>query len=108
MLFDGAMRIGKSIGLIFCAGAATAIVLDVIALVEKGAYVPLKAGTIWAVIDRPSLALTQAGIERHVAVWLWDPLLLTLLTAPVWLVLAIPGLFLLYISRWRRRLREEH
>ena len=107
MLFHGAMRIGKTIGLVFLTGAATAIVLDVIALIEKGSYLPLKAGTIWAVIDRPSLGLTQVGIERYVAPWLWDPVMLTLLTSPLWLVLAIPGLFFLLISRWRRRLREE-
>jgi hypothetical protein len=33
--------------------------------------------------------------------------MLTLLTSPVWLVLAIPGLFFLALSRWRRRLHEE-
>ncbi len=107
MLFDGAMRIGKTIGLVLCAGAVTAIALDVIGLIEKGSYLPLKAGTIWAVIDRPSLGLTQAGIERHVAPWLWDPVMLTLLTSPLWLILAIPGLLFLLISRWRRRLHEE-
>ncbi len=106
MLFHGAMRIGKTIGLVFSAGAATAIILDVIGLIEKGSYLPLKAGEIWALIDRPSLNLTQAGIERYVAPWLWDPVMLTLLTSPLWLVLAIPGLFFLLVSRWRHRLRE--
>lgn len=105
MLFHGAMRIGKTIGLVFCAGAAIAVALDVIRLIEKGSYLPLKAGTIWAVIDRPSLSLTQAGIERHVAPWLWDPVMLTLLTSPLWLILAIPGVFFLLISHWRKRLR---
>ena len=31
----------------------------------------------------------QPAIERHVAEWLWDPVVLTILTTPAWLVLGL-------------------
>ncbi|MDF2094785.1 hypothetical protein [Aquibaculum arenosum] len=49
-------------------------------------------GLFWYSIDPASLSLTQAGIERHLLPWLWDPLLLTVLNwgaVPVFAILAV-------------------
>src|ERR1041385_2184628 len=66
-----------------------------------------KIGDAWHAIASTSLQLLQPAIERHVAVWLWDPVMLTILTAPTWLVLGILGSFFILIGRKKKR-SEEH
>src|SRR3982074_2085283 len=50
-----------------------------------------KLGDTWNAIHSTSLQLLQPAIERHVAEWLWDPVALSVLTAPTWLVFAVLG-----------------
>jgi hypothetical protein len=52
-------------------------------------------------LHRDSLQLLQPALERHVAVWLWDPVLLTVLQWPFMAVLAAPGLALAVLGRRR-------
>lgn len=69
---------------------------EAIALAGAGhQFIPL--GQIWFEIDPPSLNMTQAGIQRHVAPWLWDDLLQPLLELPAWPVLAGLGTVLLWL-----------
>jgi hypothetical protein len=65
-------------------------------------YTPL--GQIWTNVHSSSLQLLQPAIERHVAKWLWDPIVLNILTAPAWLVFAILGAILMLIGRKKRPL----
>jgi hypothetical protein len=58
-------------------------------------FIPL--GQLWFEIDPPSLNMTQAGIQRHVAPWLWDDLVQPLLEQPAWPVLGGLGLVLLWL-----------
>ncbi|HEU0221061.1 MAG TPA: hypothetical protein VFR34_02475 [Paracoccaceae bacterium] len=58
-------------------------------------------GTLWAEWHRDSLLLLQPALERHVAVWLWDPVMLTVLLAPAAPVLFLIGLVLLLLGRRR-------
>lgn len=52
----------------------------------------------------PALLNTaQAGIQRHVAPWLWDGVALPVLEQPVWLVPALLGGLLLLPALLRRR-----
>lgn len=59
-------------------------------------------GTWWFMLDRDSLQLLQPALERHVAVWLWDPVMLTVLQWPMAAVLAVPGLGLALAGRSRK------
>ena len=47
------------------------------------------------------LPALQKAIGGNVHPFLWDPLMLTLLKAPVWLAFAAIGLFLMWIARRR-------
>lgn len=47
--------------------------------------------------------ILQPAIERHVHPALWDPVLLTLMTWPVWAVFAPLGLAFLWLGARRRR-----
>ena len=64
-----------------------------------------KVGDVWYAVHPTSLQLLQPAIERHieprVGQWLWDPVVLTILTAPAWLVLGIIGAVLMLIG-WKR------
>lgn len=80
----------RSVGLVL---VALGLVAGGVDLVSDGQLRAL--GAWWFALHRDSLQLLQPALERHVAVWLWDPLMLTLLQWPLALVLAGAGLVLL-------------
>jgi hypothetical protein len=55
----------------------------------------ITVGAFWAKSHFKSLQIIQPVIERYIALWLWDPVMLTLLLAPLWLVSGILGLIIL-------------
>jgi hypothetical protein len=90
-------------GLLALAAAATGA--DMAATAQSG--LRLRAvGEWWFRLDRDSLQLLQPAIERHVAVWLWDPVMLTLLEQPAALLVAGLGAALLGSAALRRRKSE--
>jgi hypothetical protein len=60
-------------------------------------------GELWYRLSPGTLNLTQAVTQRYVLPELWDPVLLTVLLWPAFLVLAVPGLVLLALGSLRRR-----
>lgn len=42
-------------------------------------------------LDRGLLNMAQAGVQRHLAPWIWDSLILPVLVRPAWLVPACLG-----------------
>ncbi|MHA1569749.1 MAG: hypothetical protein ACTSXZ_09775 [Alphaproteobacteria bacterium] len=97
------MRTGRIVGWGLLLLAAAALGWEVIAWGLTGNYEVLLPGRLWASIDRPSLNLTQAVVQRYILPELWDYLILPLLLAPLWLVLAVPGLLLALLGRYGRR-----
>jgi hypothetical protein len=71
-------------------------------LADNGALVFTSLGEHWFTIHRESLNAAQAGIERHVAPFLWDPVMTTILLLPAWLVVGGLGA-LLYLLGYRRK-----
>jgi hypothetical protein len=63
-----------------------------------------KLGDLWSSIHQNSLLLLQPAVERHVAEWLWDPVILTVLEQPSWLVLGIVGILLMLLGRKKKPL----
>jgi hypothetical protein len=61
------------------------------------------AGELWYRLSPGTLNLTQAVTQRYVLPELWDPVLLTVLLWPAFLVLAVPGLILFALGSLRRR-----
>lgn len=76
-----------------CAGA------EILASLQAGQWTRLAAGEVWFRLDSSSLNLSQAVIQRYVAPWLWDPAIVTMLLAPAWLVLGLPGALLTRVRR---------
>lgn len=62
-------------------------------------------GEVWSGLSPASLALTEAFVREAVHPALWDHVAGTLLTLPVWAVLAPLGLLLLALGSRRQRPR---
>src|SRR5262245_54777479 len=104
---DGSIMIRfvfRFIGFWILAGGFIALVYDGTKSIAGNAVSFTPLGQIWANIHSTSLQLLQPAIERHIAVWLWDPIVLSVLTAPAWLVFGILGAILMLIGRKKKPL----
>jgi hypothetical protein len=81
---------------------------DGLIFLETGTYSPTTLGEIWYAVDRASLNLIQAVIERYIAQWLWQSVIFPLLIWPAWAVLGAAGLLVgvLFGRGGRRRRRS--
>ena len=71
---------------------------------SDGQWIVTPLGAHWFKLHAASLSISQAAIERHVAPWLWDPVILTLLQIPTWVFFGVLGLLLYWIGRRRKQL----
>ncbi|MBX6424995.1 MAG: hypothetical protein IRZ09_03625 [Variibacter sp.] len=94
----------RFVGFLFLAAAFTALLYDGTKTIAGSEiyYTPL--GATWNAVHSTSLQLLQPAIERHLAVWLWDPVMLNILTAPTWLVLGVVGALLILLGRKKQPL----
>jgi hypothetical protein len=72
-------------------------------LAGSGQLVLTPLGAYWYKIDPGSLNLFQAGVERHVHPYLWDPVILSILELPAFAVLCGVGVVLYWLGRMRKR-----
>ena len=90
----------KSLGLLLLAGAFAALVVDGTRSVAAGTPALLPLGrTASALFPNAFLAMHQQ-VSTH-APMLWDPVMVTILLLPAWLVLGMVGLVLLAVTRRR-------
>jgi len=97
------MLIGRVIGWSLLIMAAIVVAVDLIGWYVNGSFALMAAGDLWFRISPNSIELAQPAIQRHIAAWLWDPVILTVLLWPAELVLAVPGLLLAWSCRARER-----
>ncbi len=90
------MVVGRIIGWLFIVAAVIVFLRDAIAWYETGVFTPIALGKLWYDINPTSLELAQPAIQRHVAPWLWDAVVLVLLC---WATPVFAGLgFLLLLA----------
>ena len=94
----------RFVGFLILAGGFIALIYDGTKSIAGSTLVFTPLGQIWNNVHSSSLQLLQPAIERHVAQWLWDPVVLTVLTAPAWLVFGILGAILMLIGRKKKPL----
>jgi hypothetical protein len=98
----------RSLGFLILAGGFMALIYDGTKSIGGGALVFSPLGLFWNNVHTTSLQLLQAAVERHIeprlGQWLWDPVILTVLTAPAWLVFGIIGAILMLIGRKKKPL----
>jgi ABC-type Fe3+ transport system permease subunit len=95
--------IGRLIGwLLFLAGLSV-LVRDVLVSIDTKRWAPIALGQLWFDLNRSSLNLTQAIVQRYIHPFLWDPVIVTLLLCWAFAVLMVLGLVILAISSRRTR-----
>jgi hypothetical protein len=95
------MIIGRVIGWLLLIAAGITLVGDVMAWSQTGIWRLSAAGQLWFKLDHNSFNVVQDVIQRYVSPKLWDPVIQTILQFYALLVLAIPGLLLLWVTRSR-------
>ncbi len=95
----------RLVGMLFLAGGFVFLVYDgARSLADNSFFKLYKFGQLCSDIHQRSLLLLQPAIERHVAVWLWNPVIQTVLEQPVWLVLGVLGIVLMLLGRRKKPL----
>ena len=94
----------RFLGLWMLAAAFIFLVYDGAGWVANGVLSSMQVGTLWASIHQASLLLLQPAVERHVSPWLWNPVIMTVLEQPVWLVFGIIGVVLILLGRKKKPL----
>jgi len=85
-------------GLLVLACAVIAIVADAGRSIGQSELAFMPIGQVWFDLSRETLNTAQAAIQRHVSPVLWDPVIMTVLTWPVWAVALPLGLLLLSLG----------
>jgi hypothetical protein len=59
-------------------------------------------GEQWRQLAPESLNVSKVWIEANAGKWLWDPVILAILSAPTWVVFGILGVFLYWLGQKRK------
>ena len=100
------MIVGRLVGWLLIIAALVAEGRDLWGLWDTGHFQVSVIGKLWFEVSPNTLLLAQPAIQRHVAAWLWDPVIATMLQWPAALTLAVPGLALIWACRRRDRRRR--
>jgi len=93
--------VGRLIGwIMFLAGFAV-LVRDALVWTDTKRWAPIVLGQLWYELNRSSLNLVQAMIQRYIHPFLWDPVIVTILLSWAFAVLMVLGVLLLIIFRRR-------
>jgi hypothetical protein len=102
---DGAMIIGRFLGLIFVVCGLAAFARDFWVSYQVRSWSPIALGQLWYDINRTSLIMAQAGIERYLSVRAWD-IIDQMLTVWACVALLLIGVGLLIAFRRRQDVIE--
>ena len=94
----------RFVGFVILAAAFVSLIYDGTKTIAGSQVHFTKLGTAWFNFHPNSLQLLQPAIERHVAEWLWNPVIQTILEQPTWLVLGVVGSLLILIGRKKKPL----
>ena len=102
-----AMIVGRVIGWILVIAGIAILARDLIGWLGAGSLVFTAAGELWFNLHDGSLNLIQAVTQRYIFPQLWDPIAVTVLLWPAFLVIGVPGLVLSWVFRRRPKLRRK-
>lgn len=95
------MIVGRVIGWILVVAGIAILARDLLGWLNEGAFVLITAGELWFTLHDGSLNLIQAVTQRYIFPQLWDPVAVTVLLWPAFLVIGVPGLILSWLFRRR-------
>jgi hypothetical protein len=95
--------IGRLIGWIFFLAGLAVLVRDVLVWINTGRWAPIALGQLWFDLDRSSLNLVQAVVQRYIHPFLWDPIIVTVLLWWAFAVFMVLGVLVLALAgTWSR------
>jgi hypothetical protein len=94
----------RAIGWLLLAAGVSVLARDTIIWVHTRSWMPLALGQLWYELDRSSLNLAQAAIQRYVSPLLWDRVIVRVLLC--WAFAALIGLGVAALGLARRRERK--
>jgi hypothetical protein len=95
------MLVGRFLGWLLLALALVMLVRDMFAWAGSGQLSFITAGELWFRLSPSTLQLAQPVIQRYLAAWLWEPVIVSVLLRPAVLVFGVPGLVLAWLFRVR-------
>jgi len=93
----------RFIGLWLLAGAFFALVMDGTRSISAGRLAITQFGAAWDALHPASFDAVRNWIEMHMPMWVWNPVLLSVMLAPLSVVLGVIGLLFVLIGRKRER-----
>src|SRR5271169_1418511 len=99
------MIVGRVIGWIALLAGAAVLVRDLLVWIDTKHWAPIALGKLWYDLNRSSLNLVQAVVQRYIHPFLWDPIIVTVLLWWAFAVLLVLGLLILAVSGRRARAR---
>jgi hypothetical protein len=97
--------IGRLIGWLFFLAGLAVLARDLFIWADTKHWTPIALGQLWFNLDRSSLNLVQAVVQRYIHPFLWDPIIVTVLLWWAFAVLMVLGLLILALSGRRARAR---
>jgi hypothetical protein len=95
--------IGRIIGWLLLIAAGITLAGDVFAWYQTGTWHLISGNELWYRIDRNSLTTARTAVQRYASPVLWDSVIQTILQFYALVVLAVPGLLLLWVTRSRAK-----
>ena len=92
----------RLIGLLLLAGAFAALVVDGTRSIAGGALALTPLGQTLAWLSPQKYAALKPQLQHHVPHFVWDPVIVHLLTAPTWIVAGALGALVLLVTQKRR------
>jgi hypothetical protein len=99
------MIVGRVIGWIVLLAGAAVLVRDGVVWIDIKHWAPIALGQLWYQLNRSSLNLVQAVVQRYIHPFLWDPIIVSVLLSWAFAVLMILGVLLLVLFRRRNARR---
>src|ERR1700690_386164 len=94
----------RFIGLICLAAAFILVIYDGTKSIAANALYLTSARTLWELINAASLAKLRPLLEPYAGGILWDPVMVSILSAPSWSLLGGFGILLLVFGRKKKPL----
>ena len=95
------MIVGRVVGWIVLLAGAAVLVRDLLVWIDTKHWAPIALGQLWYELNRSSLNLVQAVVQRYIHPFLWDPIIVSILLSWAFAVLMILGALLLFVFRRR-------
>src|SRR5262249_14322989 len=98
--------IRRLIGWIIFLARLSVLVRDVLVWLDTKHWAPIALGQLWFDLNRSSLNLVQAVVQRYIHPFLWDPIIVSILLCWAFAVLMVLGALIIFLSRRRERLKK--